>query len=143
MRLPSRVAALAIGNMKRRTFDRCKLGFAERETNRFTYLLHEDLLRLRREMPAFSSQRRGQVDGAVLSAHAFVLRFGATPRRTSDSPDAYPIFVYAPLHCRVSGAERGRHDHRLEPRVTRTSPSNRAGRSHVAGAGWLSDSRAT
>jgi maltooligosyltrehalose trehalohydrolase len=63
-----------------RTFERCRLDFAEREQNRSTYLLHEDLLRLRREVSAFNAQRRGQVDGAVLSAHAFVLRFfGDTP----------------------------------------------------------------
>jgi maltooligosyltrehalose trehalohydrolase len=61
------------------TFERCKLDFGERETNRADYLLHEDLLRLRRDAPAFSAQRRGGVDGAVLSLHAFVLRFfGAT-----------------------------------------------------------------
>lgn len=58
-----------------RTFERCKLNFAERETNRPAYLFHQDLLRLRREVPAFRAQRRRQVDGAVLSAQAFVLRF--------------------------------------------------------------------
>jgi maltooligosyltrehalose trehalohydrolase len=57
------------------TFERCKLDFAEREANRSMYLLHEDLLRMRRTLPAFSAQRRGRLDGAVLSAHAFVLRF--------------------------------------------------------------------
>jgi maltooligosyltrehalose trehalohydrolase len=57
------------------TFERCKLDFAERETNRAAYLLHQDLLRLRRHVPVFNAQRRGGVDGAVLSAHAFVLRF--------------------------------------------------------------------
>jgi maltooligosyltrehalose trehalohydrolase len=57
------------------TFERCKLDFAERETNRAAYLLHQDLLRLRRDVPALSAQCRGGIDGAVLSAHAFVLRF--------------------------------------------------------------------
>jgi maltooligosyltrehalose trehalohydrolase len=57
------------------TFERCRLNFAERETHRSAYALHQDLLALRRETPAFRAQRRGQVDGAVLSAHAFVLRF--------------------------------------------------------------------
>ena len=56
------------------------MNFAEREANQSTYLLHEDLLRLRRHVAAFSAQGRGQVDGAVLSAHAFALRFlGETP----------------------------------------------------------------
>jgi maltooligosyltrehalose trehalohydrolase len=57
------------------TFNRCKLDFAERATNRGSYLLHEDLLRLRRDVPAFSAQTRGGVDGAVLSPQAFLLRF--------------------------------------------------------------------
>jgi maltooligosyltrehalose trehalohydrolase len=58
------------------TFERCKLDFSERETNRAGYQLHEDLLTLRREVPAFNTHRRGQ----ELSSHAFVLRFlGDTP----------------------------------------------------------------
>jgi len=63
------------------TFRRCTLNFAEREINGTTYLLHEDLLKLRREVPVFQAQGPGQVDGAVLSPHAFVLRFfGDTPQ---------------------------------------------------------------
>jgi maltooligosyltrehalose trehalohydrolase len=57
------------------TFERCKLDWAERETNRPTLEMHRDLLRLRREEPAFRSQRLGGVDGAVLGSEAFVLRF--------------------------------------------------------------------
>ena len=57
------------------TFMRCKLDFRERDSNGSIYRLHQDLLRLRREVPAFSAQRRGGLDGAVLSPHAFVLRF--------------------------------------------------------------------
>jgi maltooligosyltrehalose trehalohydrolase len=57
------------------TFRRCTLDFSERDRHRPAYLLHEDLLRMRRTVPVFSAQRRGGVDGAVLSAHAFVLRF--------------------------------------------------------------------
>jgi maltooligosyltrehalose trehalohydrolase len=60
-----------------RTFERCKLNFAERETHRTWYALHHDLLHLRRNEPAFRAQRRGQVDGAVLGEQAFVLRFFA------------------------------------------------------------------
>ena len=58
-----------------KTFECCKLDFSERETNAGLYALHRDLLRLRREEPAFRAQRHGGVDGAVLGAQAFVLRF--------------------------------------------------------------------
>jgi len=57
------------------TFERCKLDFSERETHREVYELHRDLLRLRREEAAFSAQEPRGLDGAVLSADAFVLRF--------------------------------------------------------------------
>lgn len=58
-------------------FSRCKLDFSERVKNRAVYQLHRDLLRLRREDPVFSKPRAGQLDGAVLTADAFVLRFFA------------------------------------------------------------------
>jgi maltooligosyltrehalose trehalohydrolase len=58
-----------------RTFERCKLDFAERERHRETYELHRDLLKLRREDATFSAQRPRGVDGAVLGPEAFVLRF--------------------------------------------------------------------
>lgn len=57
------------------TFQRCRLDFQERETNAGSYALHKDLIRLRREQPAFKVQRRGGVDGAVLATTAFALRF--------------------------------------------------------------------
>ncbi len=57
----------------RETFEQCKLDFSERETNAGIYRLHKDLLRLRREDAVFSASPR--VDGAVLGAEAFVLRF--------------------------------------------------------------------
>ena len=59
------------------TFERCKLDFSERERNRGVYQMHKDLLRLRREDPAFSAQRPRGVDGAVLGPEAFLLRFFA------------------------------------------------------------------
>lgn len=59
------------------TFEQCKLNFAERESHSEIYQLHRDLLRLRREDPAFRRQRPRGVDGAVLGANAFVLRFFA------------------------------------------------------------------
>jgi maltooligosyltrehalose trehalohydrolase len=59
----------------RHTFEQCKLDHAERQTNRHVFDLHKDLLRLRREQAAFHRNQAGGVDGAVLSADAFVLRF--------------------------------------------------------------------
>ncbi|MFN8064036.1 MAG: malto-oligosyltrehalose trehalohydrolase [Vicinamibacterales bacterium] len=58
-----------------RTFERSVLDVDERRTHEAIYRLHRDLLTLRRETPAFSAQRRGVVDGATLSEHAFVLRY--------------------------------------------------------------------
>ncbi|HKX28121.1 MAG TPA: malto-oligosyltrehalose trehalohydrolase [Blastocatellia bacterium] len=66
------------------TFNRSKLDLAERETHAETYRLHRDLLRLRREDPIFSRQLRGGVDGAVLDAEAFVLRFFAGEEAAGD-----------------------------------------------------------
>jgi maltooligosyltrehalose trehalohydrolase len=58
----------------RETFERCRLDFSERERNADAYALHLDLLRLRREDAVLSKPR---VDGAVLGAEAFVLRYFA------------------------------------------------------------------
>lgn len=58
-----------------RTFERCKLDLAERERHAGIYALHHDLLKLRREDPAFHAQRHRGVDGAVLGPQAFVLRY--------------------------------------------------------------------
>ena len=54
---------------------RCVLDFAERRTHAWAYALHRDLLALRRENAAFRSGLQRGVDGAVLSAQAFALRF--------------------------------------------------------------------
>lgn len=56
-------------------FEACKLDWSERESHSRIYKMHRDLLRLRRGDPAFSAQRPGGVDGAVLGPQAFVLRF--------------------------------------------------------------------
>ena len=56
-------------------FQRCKLDFAERETHAPHYRLTKDLLRLRREDPAFRAQAHRGVGGAVLGSQAFVLRY--------------------------------------------------------------------
>jgi maltooligosyltrehalose trehalohydrolase len=61
------------------SFERCRLEFGERRDHAAAYALHCDLLRLRREDDVFS--RQGRVEGAVLGAEAFVLRyFGGTAR---------------------------------------------------------------
>jgi maltooligosyltrehalose trehalohydrolase len=59
----------------RQTFERCKLNLAEREQHAEVYALHRELLRLRREDPAFRAQQPRGVDGAVLGLQAFVLRY--------------------------------------------------------------------
>ncbi|MEP6709990.1 MAG: malto-oligosyltrehalose trehalohydrolase [Verrucomicrobiota bacterium] len=59
-------------------FSRCKLDFSEREKNKQFYDLHSDLLRLRREDARFSEQKLRGLDGAVLGAASFVLRYFGT-----------------------------------------------------------------
>jgi maltooligosyltrehalose trehalohydrolase len=59
----------------RATFDRCKLDHGERARHAGAHALHADLLRLRREDPVFRASRSRAVDGAVLEAEAFALRF--------------------------------------------------------------------
>jgi maltooligosyltrehalose trehalohydrolase len=63
------------------TFLRSKLDHAERHRGHHArvWALHRDLLKLRREEPTFRRvQRRGDIDGAALNAHALALRyFGA------------------------------------------------------------------
>jgi maltooligosyltrehalose trehalohydrolase len=49
------------------TFERCKLDWSERETHAEALALHRDLIAIRQNDPLF--------DGAVLSEHAFVLRW--------------------------------------------------------------------
>lgn len=57
------------------TFERSKLDLSERESHRQAYDLHRDLLKLRREDPVLSAQRKDWMHGAVLNATAFLLRF--------------------------------------------------------------------
>ena len=57
------------------TFTRCKLDWSEVERNGPIVALHRDLLALRRTDPTFKAQRAGRLDGAVLAAEAFVLRY--------------------------------------------------------------------
>ena len=57
------------------TFERCKLDWSERQRHAQAYALHRDLLALRRSDGVFRRQALGGVDGAVIAAAAFVLRF--------------------------------------------------------------------
>jgi maltooligosyltrehalose trehalohydrolase len=57
------------------TFSRCKLDHAEPERHRDAWLLHRDLLRVRRDDPVISQRGRGGFDGAVLGPGAFLLRW--------------------------------------------------------------------
>jgi maltooligosyltrehalose trehalohydrolase len=58
----------------RKTFEQCKLDFAERSTHKEIYTLYRDLLALRRLDPVFGRIHELRVEGAVLSPHAFLLR---------------------------------------------------------------------
>lgn len=60
-----------------KVFERCKLNFAERETNRTFYDLYADLIKLRREDSRFREQIPNGVDGAMLGPASFVLRYFA------------------------------------------------------------------
>ena len=56
------------------TFERCKLTDADLAPNAH-YRFHQDLIRLRKSDPAFAAQRPEHIEGAVLGARAFLLRF--------------------------------------------------------------------
>jgi maltooligosyltrehalose trehalohydrolase len=66
--------ALLVDPASPEAFERSKLDLLERETHTSAVALHRDLLALRRSDPVFAAQAAA-VDGAVLSAEAFVLRF--------------------------------------------------------------------
>jgi maltooligosyltrehalose trehalohydrolase len=56
-------------------FLQCKLDWAELERNTEVLQLHRDLIRLRREDPVFARQDRKAVEGSVIGAEAFLLRW--------------------------------------------------------------------
>ena len=57
------------------TYRASHIDWAERERNSAIVAFHRDLLAMRAATPAFSANHRPAVDGAVLAAEAFVLRF--------------------------------------------------------------------
>jgi maltooligosyltrehalose trehalohydrolase len=71
---PAMRAQLAVPSAEE-TFTRCRLDWSEAETRADVLALYRDLLQLRRSERAFSRQEPRAVDGAVLGAEAFVLRF--------------------------------------------------------------------
>ena len=56
-------------------FSLYKLDFSDREKNRELYNLHIDLLKLRRDDSRFRQQKLDGIDGSVLGAMSFVLRY--------------------------------------------------------------------
>ncbi len=57
------------------TFASCKLDWSERDRHGHIWELHRDLLRLRREDPAFAAQDSTRLLTAVLGAEAMLLRY--------------------------------------------------------------------
>jgi len=66
------------------TFDRCKLDDEERAAENAAWMLHHDLLALRRSDPTLQAQGAHGVDGAVLSSESFVLRIFGEPGTHAD-----------------------------------------------------------
>jgi maltooligosyltrehalose trehalohydrolase len=57
------------------TFEACKIDQSERDEHDEIYRLYCDLIRLKRHDPILSALPLGALDGAVLSSHAFVVRY--------------------------------------------------------------------
>ncbi len=71
------------------TFERCKLDFNERQQHTQIYNLHKDLIKLRKSETAFRLHETGsRMDGAVLSASSFVLRFFASQQDSLEDETA-------------------------------------------------------
>jgi maltooligosyltrehalose trehalohydrolase len=76
---PGMASRLAVPDDEQ-TFLRCKLDWSECDRHQHWRRLHRDLIAMRVNEPAFSPATQGDVDGAVLTAEAFVLRwFAARP----------------------------------------------------------------
>jgi maltooligosyltrehalose trehalohydrolase len=56
------------------TFARCRLDLTERQKHAGAYMMHRDLVGLRRTDPVIAAERT-RVDGALIASHAFLLRF--------------------------------------------------------------------
>jgi maltooligosyltrehalose trehalohydrolase len=74
-------------------FTRCKLDHNERQTHAKVWRLHRELIALRRSDPAFADTERFEVDGTVLTPHAFALRFSAIDRGPGHDGSADRLLV--------------------------------------------------
>lgn len=74
LNLPEMQACFADPKLQQ-TFERCVLDHSESHTHHDWYALHRDLLQLRREDEIISAQGDHGLDGAVLGAQCFILRF--------------------------------------------------------------------
>jgi maltooligosyltrehalose trehalohydrolase len=88
------------------TFESCKIDL--RTGNPAAIALHRDLLRLRREHVISGAQRPDSFDGAVLSAHAFLLRWTSSTGElllvVNLGPDLRPDASPEPLLAPPAGA---------------------------------------
>jgi maltooligosyltrehalose trehalohydrolase len=57
------------------TFEQCKMNNEEKDKKSGCYMLHRDLLRLRREDRVFREQRSDWIQGAIIGPESFILRF--------------------------------------------------------------------
>lgn len=57
------------------TFTSCKLDFSERQKKSKLYVMHRDLIKLRKEDPVFKKMQRIKIDGAVINQDSFLLRY--------------------------------------------------------------------
>jgi maltooligosyltrehalose trehalohydrolase len=57
------------------TFEQCKLDFDDLQAHKPVYLLHEDLIALRRSDPVINGRERHFLDGAVYGPHLLILRY--------------------------------------------------------------------
>ena len=118
------------------TFERCKLNWDEAAAHVTHRRLHEALLALRRSEAAFRRQEPGAVEGAVLAAEAFVLRFAAADQLDERvlivnlGPDLNEPSLAEPLLAPVPG-------HRWAVQWTSEHPDyGGCGTPAVVGDGW-------
>ncbi len=69
------VDSALVDPVSRATFEASKLDWNELETNQQAWLLHKDLLKLRRSDPIFSRQDATMLHGAVIGPEALLLRW--------------------------------------------------------------------
>jgi maltooligosyltrehalose trehalohydrolase len=56
-------------------FERCRIDWSELATHQNALALHRDLLTIRREDPVIAGAARRRPDGAILTPHAFIVRY--------------------------------------------------------------------